>query len=172
MGSDSLNNQEMLESTDNFEAAYRAHSEAIYKFMFWRTRDTQLSEDLTSTTFVKAWAARRSFKNGHVLAWFYTIARNVLTDYWRKRKELTLETEIEPEQADSNAERLDKQIDKKRLTMALDILNKDMHNVVTLRFLDGLSCRQVAKRLDISEANVRVLQYRALKRLKDQLDES
>src|ERR1700685_3948687 len=86
-----LDTKEMLESTDNFEAAYESHSKAIYRFLFWRTKDAQLSEDLTSSTFEKAWASRKSFHGGSEQAWLYRIARNVLIDHWRKKKDLSLE---------------------------------------------------------------------------------
>jgi DNA-directed RNA polymerase specialized sigma24 family protein len=38
-----------------------------------------------------------------------------------------------------------------------------------MRFIEGYSCKQVAKGLSLSESNVRVIQYRALKKLKEYL---
>jgi RNA polymerase sigma-70 factor (ECF subfamily) len=171
MDNESLDNKEMLESTDNFETAYKSHSKAIYKFLFWRTKDIQLAEDLTSSTFEKAWASRKSFHGGSEQAWLYRIARNVLTDHWRKKKELfvedtdTLQGDVQP----STAELLDRQRQLQDLQKALDKLPEDMRSVITLRFIEGQTCRQVASILNLSESNVRVIQYRALKKLKEQL---
>jgi RNA polymerase sigma-70 factor (ECF subfamily) len=171
MDNEPLDNKEMLESTDNFETAYKSHSKSIYKFLFWRTRDTQLSEDLTSSTFEKAWVSRKSFHGGSEQAWLYRIARNVLIDHWRKKKELfvedtdTLQEDVRP----SAGELLDKKLQHQDLRKALDKLPDDMHSVVAMRFIEGLSCKQVAKNLSLSESNVRVIQYRALKKLKEYL---
>jgi RNA polymerase sigma-70 factor (ECF subfamily) len=171
MDNESLDKEEMLESTDNFEAAYESHSKAIYKFLFWRTKDVQLSEDLTSSTFEKAWASRKSFRGGSEQAWFYRIARNVLIDHWRKKRELfvedtdTLQEDVRP----STGELLDKKTQLRELRKALDKLPEDMQAVITLRFIEGQTCRQVATTLNLSESNVRVMQYRALKKLKEQL---
>ncbi|HTB48696.1 MAG TPA: RNA polymerase sigma factor [Verrucomicrobiae bacterium] len=171
MGNESLDNKEMLESADSFEDAYKSHAQPIYRFLFWRTKDTQLSEDLTSSTFEKAWVARKSFRGGSEQAWLYRIARNVLIDHWRKKKELfvedtdSLQEDIQP----SAGELLDKELQLQDLRKALDTLPDAMRSVIKLRFVEGMSCKQVAKNLSLSESNVRVMQYRALKKLKEYL---
>lgn len=168
----SLDTTDMIESSDDFEVAYRAHSQDIYRFLFWRTNDNALSEDLTSNVFEKAWRSRDSFHGGSVKAWLYRIARNTLVDHWRKNQPLTLaDTDELPETSseDNTAERLDQAAEITHLHLALTKLPTDMRKVVALRFIDTLSCREVAARLGLSESNVRVLQYRALKKLKDYL---
>jgi RNA polymerase sigma-70 factor, ECF subfamily len=171
MADEPLDTKEMLESTDNFEAAYRSHSQSIYRFLFWRTRDIQLSEDLTSNVFEKAWRSRSSFRGGSVQAWLYRIAHNVLIDHWRKNKELVIDDveSLHEDTLPSTGELLDKKLRIQNLREALAKLPDDMRLVVTLRFIEGLSCRQVARKLSLSESNVRVIQYRALKKLKDYL---
>lgn len=171
MDNESLNKEEMLESSDNFETAYESHSKAIYRFLFWRTKDVQLSEDLTSSTFEKAWTSRKSFHGGSEQAWLFRIARNILIDHWRKKKELFVEDTdaLQENLQPSTEELMDKKTLLKDLRKALDTLPDDMHSVVTMRFIEGLSCKQVAKNMNLSESNVRVMQYRALKKLKEQL---
>jgi RNA polymerase sigma-70 factor (ECF subfamily) len=170
MDDESLDNKDMLESTDSFEAAYKSHAQSIYKFLFWRTKDTHLSEDLTSSTFEKAWISRKSFHGGSVQAWLYRIARNVLIDHWRKNKTLIVDKvdnleDVRP----STGEMLDKDLQLQLMKKAVNKLPKDMRSVVRLRFIEGMSCKHVAVELDLSDANVRVIQYRALKKLKEYL---
>lgn len=171
MDNEPLDNKEMLEPTDNFEAAYKTHVQSIYKFLLWRTKDTKLAEDLTSSTFEKAWASRKSFHGGSEQAWFYRIARNLLIDHWRKQKEILVDNtdELQEVSEPSTAELLDKKFQLQELKKALDELPDNMHLVVTKRFIEGLSCKQVAKDLNLSESNVRVMQYRALKKLREYL---
>jgi len=171
MDDDTLDSTDMLETSESFEDAYSAHSGAIYRFLFWRTKDAHLSEDLTSTTFQKAWVSRRSFKGGSKQAWLYRIARNTLFDYWRKNKELVYDNvaELETDETLSTPEILDKQLELDKLQAALEKLPSDMRNVVQLRFIEGLSSREVAKRLGIKDGNVRIIQYRALKKLREYL---
>lgn len=173
MNNGSLDDEEMLETNDEFAAAYETHARSIYKFLYWRTRNEQVSEDLTSSVFEKAWRSRSSFRGGSVQAWLYRIARNTLIDHWRKHQDLpvedtdTLHSQVSDMDMD---EALDKSLQTERLQQAVERLPTDMCAVVRLRFMQGLSCRQTAKRLDLSEGNVRVIQYRALKKLRGYLE--
>lgn len=171
MSKEPLDTIEMLDSTDSFEVAYETHARSIFNFLFWRTKDVHLSEDLTSSTFEKAWAHRKSFHGGSERAWLYKIAHNALIDHWRKSKELVM-GDVESLQEDaalSAAEILDKNLELEKLQRAVDMLPSEMKAVIRLRFIEDLSCRQVADKLGLTESNVRVIQYRALKKLKGYL---
>jgi len=173
MADKSLHTKQVLGSKDDFGMAYEAHSRSIYRFFYWRTRDSQLSEDLTSNVFEKAWRSRSSFKGGSITAWLYRIASNLLIDHWRVKPTLPL---AEEDTLSSGAEEigvtLDKQIAADQLTRAISKLSPEMRQVVMLRFMEDFSARQVAKKLGTSEGNVRVIQYRALKQIRKHLDEN
>lgn len=172
MAEESLDNSEMLESSDDFGAAYESHGPAIYRFLFWRTQNKQLSEDLTSNVFEKAWRSRHSFHGGSIQAWLHRIARNTLIDHWRKQKELFVDNTDNLAEAvsDTNlSQALDSQLMVENLQKGLAKLPRDMRAVVNLRFIEGQSCKQVASSLNLTESNVRVLQYRALRKLRDYL---
>jgi RNA polymerase sigma-70 factor (ECF subfamily) len=167
----SLPTSEMIESSDQFEDIYKSNKPLIYRFMFWRTKDQMLAEDLTSSVFEKAWRTHKSFTGGSAKAWLYRIAHTTLIDYWRKNKEISDDDAISRVVSDT-AEldvALDHSIEVAKLQKALAKLPKDMRRVVHLRFIEGQSARETAKRLGISEANVRVIQYRALKKLRNHL---
>jgi RNA polymerase sigma-70 factor (ECF subfamily) len=172
MGKKTLLTHEMLDSSDDFTAAYESHSKRIYQFMYWRTRDNVLSEDLTSSVFEKAWRSRTSFKGGSVQAWLYRIARNALTDHWRKKKDIAVDNiESLPGAVmeESESRKLDTQFAAQELNHAVYKLPKQMQTIIELRFMSNLSSKQVAKQLGISENNVRIIQYRALKKLRTYL---
>jgi RNA polymerase sigma-70 factor, ECF subfamily len=163
----------MIDSSDEFEAIYESNAPLIYRFMFWRTKDQALSEDLTSSVFEKAWRSRGSFKGGSAKAWLYRIAHNTLVDHWRKRRDLPVEDEAVLDLAASGTvspeDAFDSSMRAEKLRRALAALPEDMRKVVELRFMEGRSCRQVGERLGLSESNVRVIQYRALRKLKGYL---
>lgn len=172
MGKESLHNTDMLESSEDFETAYETYANDVYRFMLWRTQNNELSQDLTSHVFEKAWRARTSFQGGSVKAWLYRIARNTLVDHWRKKQELIVEdTDTLQENIvnDDTAEALDKEAELQKLRQAVAGLPSEMRAVVKLRFISNLSSREVAKQLHMSEGNVRVIQYRALKKLRERL---
>ena len=171
MADETLHNEDMLETPENFEDAYRAHSGSIYKFLFWRTKDEQVSQDLTSTTFQKAWISRASFKGGSAQAWLYRIARNTLFDYWRKNKDVPsdeLPGLVVDEQL-STGEVLDKKVELEKLQYALNRLPNDMRDIVRIRFIEDMPSKDVARKLHMTDGNVRIIQYRVLKKLREYL---
>jgi len=150
---------------------YNEFADDIYRWLFVHVRDVELAEDLTADTFLKAWKNFDTFDAKHPRGWLYAIARNSLTDYWRKKKTLTLDetVEIVDEETPPNEEILDIKFEAKRAAKAIVKLPNDMKSVVTLRFMQGYSVKQAAEALDMSEANIRVIQYRALRRLRKEL---
>ena len=172
MAKKSLSTSEMIDTADEFEVIYKSNAPLIYRFMFWRTKDEMLAEDLTSNVFEKAWRTRRNFNGGSTKAWLYRIARTTLIDYWRKKKEVPDDGEVIAQAVGDTAdldEALDQRLAVTELQKALAKLPEEMQAVVQLRFIEGRSARQTAARLTISEANVRVIQYRALQKLRKHL---
>lgn len=172
MAKRSLSTNAMDEAPEDFESLYKSTHPVIYRFIFWRTKDEMLAQDLTSNVYLKAWRTRKSFTGGSSSAWLYRIARTTLIDYWRRKKEVAdngslAETTVsdEPELG----EMVDLGFAVDALQQALLKLPVEMYEVVTLRFIEGKSTRETAQMLGLSEANVRVVQYRALKKLKGYL---
>lgn len=150
---------------------YNQFADDIYRYLFVHVRDVALAQDLTADTFLKAWKQFANFDRRHPRGWLYAIARNTLTDHWRKKKPLALDEAIEiiDEETPTNEELLDITFDITRAAKAVVRLPEDMKSVITLRFLQGYSVKQTAEALSLSEGNIRVIQYRALKRLRKEL---
>jgi RNA polymerase sigma-70 factor (ECF subfamily) len=163
-----------LDSQAEFKQAYQDYGQAIYRFLYWQTGDAILAQDLTSATFERAWRSRKSFKGGSAQAWLYRIARNLLTDYWRKKKDLFMDDMPGlSEHITGNAAPYDYDAERtsKQLKQSLESLPADLRAIVVLRFIDGLPARQVGEILGLSEGNVRIMQFRALKKLRKVLED-
>ena len=146
---------------------YTTYADDIFRFLLAHVRDIHTAEDLTADTFVKAWKNIDKFDGKQPRAWLYKIAGNNLTDHWRRKPQLPLDESIDiVDERPSSEEVLDKKITAGHVADSVAQLPKDMRSVVTLRFMQGYSAKQTAEALGISEANVRVVQYRALKKLK------
>lgn len=168
----SLPNKAMDDTPGDFELMYEANKPLIYRFMFWRTRDEMAAQDLTSNVFEKAWRTRKSFSGGSSKAWLFSIAHTTLIDYWRKKKEVLDDGSLaarEVSDAPEMSEVLDASFALNELHAALMKLPAEMYEVVRLRFIESMSVREVSNELEISESNVRVVQYRALKKLRSYL---
>ncbi len=151
---------------------YNEYADDIYRFLFVHVRDMELAEDLTADTFTKAWKNIDNYDFKHPRGWLYAIARNTLTDHWRKKKAIPLDEEIEiADDAPTQEEIMDKKLEQKRTVRAISRLPEDMKSVVNLRFMQAYSVKETAEALGMSESNVRVVQYRALKKMKKDLSD-
>lgn len=148
---------------------YNAYADDIFRYLLVHVRDRQLAEDLTADTFTKAWMRLDSFDFKQPRPWLYTIARNTMTDYWRKKHPLPLEGEELVSDKEPLEEQVGKQLSAEAMQAAVSRLPDDMRSVVTMRFMLGYSAKKTAESLGLSEGNVRVVQYRALKKLKELL---
>src|SRR5882762_1388586 len=73
----------------DWDALYAEQLPRVYNFFRYRVGDGTVAEDLTSLTFEKAWVARQRYRRdlGAFSTWLMTIARNVATDYYRRRRD-------------------------------------------------------------------------------------
>lgn len=67
---------------------FREHWSVVYGYLYRRTGDRALAEDLAQETFAKATAAFLGWRGGPPAAWLLAIARNTLTDHHRRGRPL------------------------------------------------------------------------------------
>ncbi len=156
--------------SEAFATLYDRYIEAIYRFVFFRVSEEQTAEDLTSHIFLKAWDNLSSyqFRGLPFRAWLFRIARNSVIDYYRTFKETTpLEPNAvtEPDLAAEVDSKVERQLQAEEIRLALRQLTEDQRQVLTLRFIEGLSTGEVAKILGKRQGAIRALQMRGLQAL-------
>ncbi|MBU1130582.1 sigma-70 family RNA polymerase sigma factor [Patescibacteria group bacterium] len=153
---------------DSFGLLFDKYSKKIYRFIYYKVSIKEVAEDLTSQCFLKAWEQVYSgIKIKHFQAFCYQIARNLVIDYYRSREkeELPLIYQIEQKDPGKLQFNPDKNLDLQQLEKVLLNLNSEIREIVTLRFIEDLSIKEIAKIVDKSPSNIRVILHRALKEL-------
>ena len=69
----------------DFEALYRQHVQAVFRFAMSITRNRELAEDLTSDAFLALHRQMASIDRSQLPAWLLTVVRNRARDLWRHR---------------------------------------------------------------------------------------
>lgn len=142
-----------------FLGHYLKFKDKIYSYFWYRTgMRRELAEDLTSDVFLKAWQKFETFDQSRSFqAWVYRIAHNHLVDHYRLRR---LEIDID-ELHDLGAE------DRRswEVWQLLEKLPDDDKEVISLKYLQGFSYKEIAEMLSKTEEAVRVMAHRALKKL-------
>lgn len=156
---------------------YKCHVEAIYRFMFYRTGDTLVAEDLTAEVFANMLTALPRYKDRGVpfQAWLFRIARARLADYWRKTKRrekyhhrIADDMDL-PEQDDAHTS-IDF-FEYKALQQAFQYLTPAETEVVVLRFAGGLNHREIAQVIHSNTNAVKSRMRRALRKLRRILEQ-
>ena len=155
---------------DAFGKLYERYVDRIYAFIYLRTHDDALARDITSATFEKALQHLHRFQWRGISfgAWLYRIARNEIAQHYR-RFVLPLSDHYP---ANFDIERI-VQVNEQHdfLYQALKRLSRSDQELIALRFFDGLPSTEVAEILGCSVDNVYRRLYRALGRLRKQLEQ-
>jgi RNA polymerase sigma-70 factor, ECF subfamily len=158
-----------------FAELYDVYLGQIYRYIYYRTGNRQDTEDLTEQVFLQAWAAIERFRwqGKPFVAWLYTVAHNLVTD-WRRRA-VRSESLSEPERpievaSASAAQALSQWIDADLLANAIKRLTPEQQQVIILKFLDGFDTATIARIMDKREGTIRALQLRALQSMRRNLE--
>ncbi|OGO16533.1 MAG: hypothetical protein A2Z14_02140 [Chloroflexi bacterium RBG_16_48_8] len=160
--------------TQAFGDLYERYLNHLYRYFYYRIGDSRLAEDFAETVFVRVWESLSSFKISRISfkGWLYRIAHNLLVDYYRTRKlQQSLDEDFDfPDPLQSPEDQLITSEREALVISALKELKQEYQDVLTLRFVNGLSHSETANAIDRSIGAVRVLQHRALQALDKQLE--
>ncbi len=157
--------------SEAFETLYLRYLEKIYRYIYFRVGDEAQAEDMTEEVFVRAWEALPKFQLGksRFTSWLYTIAHNLLVDHYRRRNPVSISADDLARYADPS-ELPERIVGRKQEfeVLAKSIMQLDdlEQQVLLLRFVEGLSHREIAAIIGKSQTASRVIQHRALKALR------
>lgn len=175
-GAEKLLKMAKIGDTDAFGALYTLHFEKVYRYLYYRTSHKETAEDLSEEVFTKAYQKLSSFEGDSkgFQGWIMIIARNLLVDFYRRHNPTVSVEELDvlPGNEKSAIDVLAASHDQKQLLSALDLLPREQQVVVQLRFIEGYEISEIAGFLEKSEGNIRIIQYRAIKKLREILSKS
>lgn len=148
----------------------------LVRYLFARTADRQLAEDLAGEVFVVVAERLPRFRGdgSRFAGWVFAIARHDLADLWRARARRRVDpVPVVPsppgEFAEDPAAEVQRRLDAEVLVAYVDQLTADQREVVLLRFAAGMSLAEVAAAVHKPVGAVKSLQHRALATLRRQL---
>lgn len=153
------------------ENIYRDYHSKVLGYIRSKINNLQDAEDLAADVFVKVYEKYDSFDNtkASVSTWIFTITRNAVIDYFRTSKDydevpetIAADTSVEDEVC--NNDMLDS------LAKALRNLEERERDIIVMRYYEGVSLKDIADKMGISYAYVRVLQNKALQALREYLE--
>jgi RNA polymerase sigma factor (sigma-70 family) len=153
---------------------YEQHARKIYAFCLSRLRDPEEAEDATQSTFLNAFRGlQRGIELEHESAWLYKIAENVCLTRrrsWSRRRRVETPGDLDALQDSLPSPSFDAD-ELLHLPRALEGMPQQQRRALLLREWQGLSYREIAEELELSQSAVETLLFRARRSLADGLSE-
>ena len=155
---------------------YDAHYGAVYNYIHYRVDDQPTAEDLTAEVFIRMIHKLPGYvqRGRPLLAWLYTIARNLVVDHHRglnKGEELPIKDHLLEDGNQDPIQQIQTSQTQDCFKRALDQLPETQRSILIYRFVDEFSTSQILELMNKSDRAVRSLQHRALRSLERALRE-
>lgn len=158
----------------DFAERYRQYFPRVFAYIYGRIRDVQATEDLVSEVFERAFVRAHTLRHEEAFGtWLFTIARNILISYCRRRKRQGAQADYDlvnslpyegvPEDHLVEREEL------ARIMAHLRHFPRREQDLIALKFDAELTNGQIAEVMNLSESNVRVILCRTLQKLRKAL---
>ena len=163
--------QNALTSEAAFDELYNFFYPRVYNFIYARVKNIADADDVASMTFMKMNEHLEEFnaEKAAFSTWLFRIAQNTLIDFVRRKNRLNEAQWEEFAEAKSDREEPEERMIRKEgnaeLLKALDTLNERERRVIELKYWSDMDNEEIAEVLNITNANVRVILHRTLKKL-------
>lgn len=169
---ESLVNRARAGDAEAFGQIYDLYVDTVFHYVYYRTSDRGLAEDLTSETFLRAWRRIDTFvwQGRDIGAWLVRISRNLLFDHMKSSRyklEMTTAELVEPSQSQvkSTEDLVISAAVTAELLDHIKQLSADQQECLVLRFFEGMSVAETAAIMGKQVGAVKALQHRAVRRL-------
>lgn len=150
-----------------FAPLYEAYVERVYAFCRRRANSDAEAEDLCSQVFTRALVGLPTYNGGMVAAWIFRIARNVVANHLRGRKQIISLDGIEVPSETDIAQRVEREDDRRILAELLNALPEEKRELLSLSLDSGLTSAAIGEIVGKDAGAVRVEIHRIITRLRD-----
>ncbi len=151
-----------------FDQLFAYLSRMVYSYIFYLVKRREDIEDLTQEVLLRVFTHIKE-QRGNFLPWVYKIARNKTIDFYRRQRAKREEylSRISEENLPAESGPFFENINPEMLRAAITQLPPEQAEVINLRFIQGASIKEVGEIMKKSVGAVKVLQFRALHRLRE-----
>lgn len=167
-----MSDMEIEKIKEQYLNHYDEYADALYRFFVFQTSNRDIASDLLQETFMKTWEYITQGKPiQNLRAFVYRVARNTLTDYRRKKKAHSLDAITDTGvDFDAEVDILEEHMHKDDMVFvleSLEILDPETKELISLRYIEEMSIKEIAQILDERPNTVSVKIHRAVEKLKN-----
>ncbi len=164
--------------SDAFAQLYDFYLPKVFGFAMSKVGSRSAAEDVVSDVFMKVLKNLQKYEDRGLpfSAWIFTIARNVIFDHYSKSKRsdslpLNEGVEIKDKHDDLHPEKVAKHGELAgKVKEVMSQLPERELSILQMKFFSGLTNREIAATLNLTESNVGIILFRVLKKIKPDLN--
>ncbi|EGN57744.1 DNA-directed RNA polymerase sigma-70 factor [Hallella multisaccharivorax DSM 17128] len=161
-------------SRSHFETIYHLYNGWVYNFVFSLVKDAAVSQDITQDVFLQLWNYREHLEDDNNFeGYLFRITRNMVFQYIRREllRQQYLKRLAQEKQKTENVEKaIDQSLMEDYILKLTEHLPDARKNILLLYWKSGLTYKEIAERLSISEKTVATQVQRSLKYFKSRMD--
>lgn len=162
-------NNELDKNLENLAEKYSELVDAIFRFIYFRTNNKKIAEDLTQDCFLNAVQYLQNKAIDNLKAFLYKTARNKVIDYYRRKDKIVYSDEAvfaNEKNFSNSSDEIMVLGDAKMIVEKLSLLEPDDKEVLVLRFIEDFEIKEIAEIIGKSPTAARVKIFRALRKLR------
>lgn len=155
-----------------FKELFDKYYKSIKNYLYYKSGDIEISEDITQEVFLKLWGNRTNIREESVQAYLYTIASNLLKNHY-KRNSISfsfINSQVNSPTSESPEYLMEMKEFDKKLQDTLALMPEKSRIAFLMNRIDGFVYEDIAKKLDISVKAVEKRMHKALSHLKQHID--
>lgn len=173
-------NQELIDrikksDQEAFKTAFDVCYDSVFKNIFYKTQDYDVSRDIAQETFIKCWDSRSKIDGTKSFYfWLITIASNLTTNYFKREQMRTKHHEVILKEKDAMYESPNEQLEVDQLQKRIDeivskYLPQKCQTIFIMSRYEGKNNTEIAEELSISKKTVENQLYEGLKLIRKKL---
>lgn len=158
---------------DGFEKLFDAYYNELQHFIYYKTSDTEIAEDIVQDAFLKVWEIRTTVRVETAKSLLYTIATNLFANKYKRQKlKFKLQQTIIEDRTFETPEFVMeiKEFDQK-LQQVLAKLNEKSRTVFLMNRIDEMTYKEIANNLNISVKAVEKRMKKALEFVRKEIEQ-
>lgn len=166
---------EPIHVKERFSKIYSEYIDSIFRYCLLKVSDRDIAIDLAHDVFTKYWDSLiQGMIVSHDKAFLFTIARNRIIDWYRRKKPVSLDALQEQEEwsegllpgSDNAKGALEMDTESRFLISKIRELSATAQQVLYLRYIEDLKPKEISDILHIKESAVSVRIHRGLNELR------
>lgn len=158
--------------SEAFGILYDRYAQKIYRFVYYKIFNKEVTEDIVSDIFYKALERIDSFdpQKGLFSTWIYRIARNTVIDRYRTKKQtVDIDNIFDLGVDERTEEKLDAEATLEKVSQYLETLTAQQREIVTLRIWEEMSYKEIAEIVGGNEGSVKMAFSRTIRDVREKM---